>query len=141
MAHELCHWKQSHLVKSSLTDTLYMVLFGCLLSLVLNKPNFLAAFGFHETSFFVSLGLFTWLYTVTLHQWILILIHKQSRLHEHQADEYAVKLGYGVSLQSALIRSYASNKDNLFNSWIDQLLIGSHPTLHERLAEIKDLMD
>ena len=47
-------------------------------------------------------------------------------------------MGYGLSLKSALIRSYAANLDTIFPSEVDTFLYSSHPTLQSRLNTITD---
>ena len=46
LVHELGHFSLSHLIKQSVVDTLYMVIYGALLLLCINQPAFLLAFGF-----------------------------------------------------------------------------------------------
>ena len=98
MAHELGHWKESHLVKTTLLDTAYMVLFGLLLQCVENSAGFLSAFGFEQASYFASLGLFVWLFMVSVDPVLKVGIHANSRNLEHRADSYSTQLGFGVSL-------------------------------------------
>ena len=59
-----------------------------------------------------------------------------SRRYEFQADQFAVQLGYGDFLKSALIKL---NKDNLGFPVCDPLYSAwhhSHPTLLQRIAAI-----
>ena len=44
--HELGHYKYSHLSKSLVVDTAYMVVFGGFMMLFINQPKFLMSFGF-----------------------------------------------------------------------------------------------
>jgi len=60
------------------------------------------------------------------------------RWNELSADLYCVKMGYGLSLKSALIRTYAENLDTLFPSEVDNFLYSSHPTLQRRLDTITE---
>jgi len=76
----------------------------------------LLAFGFHQPSYFVSLGLFIWLYSMTLDVPLRIGLNYFSRYMEERADTFAVRLGYGVSMRNSLVRSAAKNLDNLFLS-------------------------
>ena len=66
LCHELGHYYLNHLLKSTIVDTIYMVIFGVFLQLLINRPSFLVAFGFPQESYFVSLVLFTFLYSVSL---------------------------------------------------------------------------
>jgi hypothetical protein len=65
-------------------------------------------------------------------------MHVLQRRNELSADLYAVRLGYGLSLKSALIRSYAENLDTLFPSELDNFLFSSHPTLQKRLETVTE---
>ena len=59
-----------------------------------------------------------------------------SRRDEYEADGYAVKIGFGPSLKSGLIRNFQSNQDNIFASRIHQALTKGHPTLLQRIRHI-----
>lgn len=141
IAHELGHWAESHLLKSALTDTIYMVIFGLFLLQVENSAGFLTSFGFHQESYFVSLGLFVWLFMISLDPILRVGMHLQQRYNEYRADSFATQQGYGISLQFALIRSHAENLDNLFTSSIDKWVNLSHPDLHERLEAIEMILN
>ena len=140
MAHELGHWKESHLLKGSVIDTVYMVIFAAILQLLNNKASFLLSFGFHEESYFVSLGMFVWLFMVSLDPFLRIIMNWNSRRNELQADIYAVQLGFGLSMESALIRSHAENLDTIFYSEVEKWVFNTHPPLQERLAAVKSAM-
>jgi len=114
IAHELGHWKEWHALWKCVVDTAYMVLFGCVLMLFQNQASFLLAFGFHQPSYFVSLGLFIWLYSMTVDVPLRIGLNYFSRYLEMRADSFSVRLGFGVSQKNALVRSAAKNLDNLF---------------------------
>ena len=68
LCHELGHWKKAHLLKSTLIDTFYMIIFGVVLRKVIQEPGFLRNFGFHDESLFVSLVIFVraWLVSFDL---------------------------------------------------------------------------
>ncbi len=118
----------------SIVDTLYMVIFGVILQFWFeNKPGFLLAFGFEQKSYFASLGLFVWLFVVSLDILLRTVINIFSRKNELDADGFCVRLGYGISLKNALVRSYAENLDILYSSELDNFIYSSHPTLQKRL--------
>ena len=98
LMHEIGHWKYNHLLKSTFVDTGYMVIFGLLLQFVENSPAFLTAFGFHQESYFASLGLFVWLFMISLDPLLKIAMKAYSRSHETDADTFSTEEGYGVSL-------------------------------------------
>ena len=88
LVHELGHFSLSHLTKQSVVDTLYMVIYGALLLLCINKPAFLLAFGFPQSSYFASFYLFTYLYSVSVDVPLRIGLNAISRRYEFQADTY-----------------------------------------------------
>ena len=55
-----------HLTKGAIVDSFYMLIFGVLLSFIVNDGQFLTAFGFYEPSYFASLGIFVWLYVQSI---------------------------------------------------------------------------
>lgn len=118
-----------------------MVIFGLLLLQVENSAGFLTAFGFHQESYFVSLGLFMWLFMVSVDPILQVAINAQHRYYEYRADRFAARHGLGTSLQNALIRTYAENLDSVFNSSFDKWLNSSHPNLHERLESIETMLN
>lgn len=63
-----------------------------------------------------------------------------SRHNEFQADRFAVNLGYGELLQSALVKLHVENKGNLNPDPLYSALHYSHPPLIERLDAIKAAM-
>ena len=82
LCHELGHFKLSHLIKQSLVDTLYMVVFGTFLQLMINQPSFLVSFGFPQESYFATLILFTYFYSVSLDVPIRIGLNAYGRYQE-----------------------------------------------------------
>ena len=126
----------------SMVDTVYMVIFGAILQFFFeNQPGFLLAFGFEQKSYFASLGLFVWLFVVSVDIPLRVVMNFIRRHNELNADRYAVRLGFGISLKNALVRSYAENLDILYQSEVDNFLYGSHPTLQARVKSIDDELD
>ena len=123
-----------------MVDTAYMTVFGCGLMVLQNTPQFLLPFGFHEPSFFVSLGLYIYLYTVSADVPLRAGLNLVQRYLETRADTFSVVLGFGISQKSALIRSTAKNLDLLFTSHIDNLLHQTHPGMFERVQNIETQM-
>ena len=98
------------------------------------------AFGFHQPSYFVSLGLFIWLYSMTVDVPLRIGLNYFSRYLEERADSFSVRQGFGVSMRNSLVRSAAKNLDNLFLSHIDVWLNHTHPDLFERLDNVEKVL-
>ena len=118
-----------------------MVLFGLFLWQIENKPTFLQSFGFMHKSYFASLGLFTYLYSITLDVPLRIGLRLLNRKFELRADEFVVKKGFGKPLRNALIRSHADSLDNIFKSQFDAILNEDHPDLLTRLNLLSVAME
>jgi STE24 endopeptidase len=134
LAHELGHWKLMHIYKIVLYDMVYMAIFAVFLQKCINNKVMFADFGFTQGSYFVSLFLFFKVYSVTIDYPLRKLYNIVTRANEVEADNYAIELGYGSELRSALIRNYAENLDALFvDNWYAKMQM-SHPPLIERIS-------
>ena len=137
MAHELGHWHNMDLDKQTVLDIIYMAVFAVFLQACVNNPRLLVAFGFTQKSYFVSFYLFFKLYSVTIDYPIRRLFNVASRYYEDSADQFAIGLGYGVELRSALIRNFAANLEAIFNSHVYELAYKSHPGFLTRISTVK----
>ncbi|CAH8438311.1 unnamed protein product [Dicrocoelium dendriticum] len=63
-----------------------------------------------------------------------------SRCLEFQADRFAVNLGYGTHLKSALTTLQKDNLSFPVSDWLYSMCTYSHPPLLERLSAIDSLM-
>ncbi len=81
-----------------------------------NTHQFLLSFGFHEPSYFVSLGLYIYLYSVSADVPLRAGLNLFGRYLETRADTFSVVHGFGISSKGAIIRSTAKNFDLLFYS-------------------------
>ena len=48
LTHELGHYKLSHLTWTTIVDTVYMLIFGLIMTLLINDPTFMKNFGFYK---------------------------------------------------------------------------------------------
>ena len=71
-----------HLNWSLVVDTVYMVVYGVLISFLINDPVFLRGFGFPQKNFFISFYLLTILYSVTVDVPIRIGMRALNRFFE-----------------------------------------------------------
>ena len=56
-----------------------------------------------------------------------------SRCREFEADRYAIKIGHGAELPTALIKLYKENKNLVHPDWLYSALHYSHPPPSERI--------
>ena len=66
VAHEIAHYKLNHIAWLMSFDVLIVVIFAAILPFIYTQPGFLTAFGFSQKSYFASLAMFIWLWSVTL---------------------------------------------------------------------------
>ena len=57
LCHEIGHSKKYHLIKNTVVDIVYMILFRVFLQQLLLNPSYLPAFGFEHKSLFINLAL------------------------------------------------------------------------------------
>ena len=136
MAHEVGHYKKKHtrmMVIVSMLQTGFML---ALFSRVITNPNLAHALGANQSSLALGMMAFAMLYSpVSLA--LGILTNALSRKHEYEADAYAATTFNPEPLMSALKKLSHDNLSNLQpNRWYVRIYY-SHPTLLQRLNELK----
>lgn len=132
----LGHWKMSHNLYNFLTLQTILLFQFVLFSFVRNSEELYESFGFVDFKpVFVSLVLFSFI-SSPLNEVVDLGHNMISRSFEFQADAFAVRLGFGSELRSALICLEHSNKSALnVDKWYSTYHY-SHPPLVERLQAI-----
>jgi STE24 endopeptidase len=137
LAHEIGHFKRSHVrlrLLWSLAGTLAML---WILSLLVPWRPLYTAFGFATPSLHAATALVT-LVGGAFVFWMTPLGAWLSRRHEYEADQFAMELsGQPEALASSLVRLHHANLSNLdphpwFSAWHY-----SHPVITDRLAAIE----
>ena len=138
LAHELGHFKLSHIRKRLLLSLAISLAGFALLAFLSSKMWFYEGLGVFNPSPHAMLVLF--LLAVPVFTFFLTPISNQySRRHEFEADNFASKFSNAESLAQALVKLYEDNAstltpDPLYSAWYD-----SHPPATIRLAQlIKD---
>ena len=136
LAHEIGHFKRSHVklrLLWSLAGTFAML---WILSLLVPWRPLYTAFGFANPSLHAATALVTLVGGAFIF-WMTPLGSWLSRRHEYEADQFAMELsGQPEALASSLVRLHQSNLSNVdphpwFSAWHY-----SHPVLADRLAAI-----
>jgi STE24 endopeptidase len=133
LAHEIGHFKKSHIIKHFLFGLFSLLIFFFAASLCVSRPELFATFGVEKPSYYVGLALF-----LILVRPLAILLgivgNFWSRQHEYEADRFAAEsLGDPSPLVAALKKL---SKDNLSNLTPHPLLVGlhfSHPPVLKRI--------
>ncbi|KAH9601444.1 Peptidase M48 [Trypanosoma melophagium] len=136
LCHELGHWKyaHSHIMLGMGIAQLFCISFGA--KEVIFNPEICKQFGFNEPNPFIGFQIFL----LILEPFFTPLAYAVSlivRRFEFQADQFAVKCGYGPSLERALIVMQKENKIGLTPDPLFAALKYSHPPLVERIDAIK----
>ena len=137
LAHEIGHFRKRHILISMVLSMLNLVVVFFLLSLFMNKRQLFDAFFMRETSVYGSLLFFMLLYSPV--DFILsVLLQMLSRMHEFQADRFAVATcAGGRALSDALKKLSRSNLSNLTPHPFYVFLNYSHPPVLQRILRIE----
>lgn len=138
LAHEIGHYKKKHTKKMLVISLLNSAVIFYLLSLVLgaySKP-FAEALGSDISSFHLSLIVFGILYT-PISTLLGIGVNVFSRKNEYEADNFAKEQGLAEPLISALRKLSESTLSNLTPHPAYVFFHYSHPTLLQRIRNLK----
>lgn len=138
LGHELGHWQMNHMPKMITIVQIRLFLQFFLFGQVINNPAMYVAFGMTTQPVIIGFFFFNLLLgpvDFVLGFFDVVL----TRIHEFQADKYAVGLGKANDLKSGLIKLQIENLGNMnpdkwYSTWHY-----SHPPLVERLNAIDDV--
>lgn len=136
LAHEIGHYKHKHTRQMLLSSLLNMFVLFYLFSLLSASPLPSEALGGERALFPLSLVAFSMLYT-PVGMLTGVLLNYVSRKNEYQADSFAVSYGYGLPLIDALKKISANALCNLTPAKEFVFVYYSHPTLVQRIDNIK----
>lgn len=135
LAHEIGHYKNHHIILSSLEGFASNLLMFWLFSLFIGSSALAASAGCAVPSFHVNLAVFSFIYT-PLSILLDIVTNVISRRHERQADAFAAAHGMGGAEASALRKMSAKSLANLTPHPLVVFTEYSHPTLFERVKAL-----
>jgi len=138
LAHEIGHYKRKHTKKMLMISLLNTAVIFYLLSLVLGAYSqpFAEALGSDNHSFHLSLIVFGILYT-PISTLLSVGINVFSRKNEYEADNFAKEQGLAEPLISALRKLSESTLSNLTPHPAYVFFHYSHPTLLQRIRNLK----
>ncbi len=139
LAHEIGHYQHHHTRQMMWASLLNTFILFYLFSLLCESPLPSEALGGTTASFPLSLVAFSMLYT-PVGMLTGILSNYVSRKNEYQADAFAVSCGYGEALIGALKKISANALCNLTPAKSFVFVYYSHPTLVQRIDNIKKQM-
>ena len=139
LAHEIGHQKKHHIKKSLIISMIMMCVGFYFLSILLNYPQFFAAFGFQHPSNYAALVILMFGFS-PVGFFIGPLFSALSRKHEYEADRFAVDaLAETVPLVDGLKALSKKSLSNLVPHPLYSFFFYSHPTLVERINAMEKL--
>jgi STE24 endopeptidase len=136
LAHEVGHYKKKHIIYNLISSVLVTGLTLFILSLFISDPLLSEALGVEIQSFHIGLIAFGILYS-PLSQITGLVMNVFSRKFEYQADNYAKSTYSGEPLISSLKKLSKNSLSNLTPHPAYVFMHYSHPTLFERILNLK----
>ena len=138
LAHEVGHYKRKHILYN-LTSSIILTGFALfVLSLLIKTPLLSLALGVSLPSFHIGLIAFGILYS-PVSQILGIFMNYMSRKFEYQADNYAKNTFSASPLISSLKKLSKNSLSNLTPHYLYVFFHFSHPTLLERIKNLKKI--
>ncbi|MDX9918696.1 MAG: M48 family metallopeptidase [Paludibacter sp.] len=136
LAHEIGHNKHKHTIKNMFLSFATTLILFYLLAIFLESDTLAQALGGSKANFHLNVLAFGILYSpISL---VLDLITNiLSRKYEYQADTYTANHGLGDELISGLKKLSSTSLSNLMPHPVYVFFHYSHPTLYQRIKNIK----
>lgn len=136
LAHEVGHYKKRHIIYNLILSILITGVTLYILSLLVGNITLSHALGVEAASFHIGLIAFGILYS-PISEITGILMNALSRKFEYQADDYAKENFDGEALISSLIKLSKNSLSNLTPHNLYVKIHYSHPTLYQRILNLK----
>ena len=140
-AHELGHGLHKDTAKLSTMSILNMVLIVLSMTFLVNFNDIHTAFGFDTMNYGFAFIMLTYLFLPFIGTFTGLITNFISRKAEYNADNHAVKEGYGADLISALKILSREDFADLSPAKIIVLLTYSHPPMVDRILNIEKQME
>ena len=136
LAHEVGHYKKKHIIYNLIASIALTGIMLYILSIFISNPLLSNALGVDIQSFHVGLIVFGLLYT-PISELTGLLMNYLSRQFEYQADDYAKNTYKAEPLITALKKLSKNSLSNLTPHPAYVFMHYSHPTLLERVKNLK----
>jgi STE24 endopeptidase len=136
LAHEVGHYKRKHIIFNLVASILLTGLTLYILSIFINNPLLSNAIGVEIPSFHVGLIAFGLLYS-PISEVTSLIMNYVSRQFEYQADDYAKTTYKAEPLITSLKKLSKNSLSNLTPHKAYVFMHYSHPTLLERIKNLK----
>jgi STE24 endopeptidase len=136
LAHEVGHYKKKHIIFNLIASILLTGLTLYILSIFISNPLLSNALGVEIASFHIGLIAFGLLYA-PISEVTSLIMNWFSRIFEYQADDYAKNTYKAEPLISSLKKLSKNSLSNLTPHKAYVFMHYSHPTLLERVRNLK----
>lgn len=136
LAHEVGHYKRKHIIFNLVTSILLTGLTLYILSIFISNPLLSNAIGVETPSFHVGLIAFGLLYS-PISEITGLIMNYVSRVFEYQADDYAQNTYKAEPLITSLKKLSKNSLSNLTPHKAYVFMHYSHPTLLERVRNLR----
>jgi len=136
LAHEVGHYKKKHIIFNLITSILLTGLTLYILSLFISNPMLSNALGVEIPSFHIGLIAFGMLYS-PISEITGLIMNLFSRKFEYEADDYAKNTFKAEPLITSLKKLSKNSLSNLTPHPAYVFMHYSHPTLLERIVNLK----
>ena len=136
LAHEIGHYKKRHIIYNLVLSTLLMGFTLYILSLLISNETLSISLGVENASFHIGLIAFTILYS-PISELTSFFMNMLSRKFEYEADDYAKFNFNSECLISALKKLSKNSLSNLTPHWLYVKIHYSHPSLNQRIQNLK----
>lgn len=136
LAHEVGHYKRKHIIFNLFASILLTGLTLYILSLLISNPMLSNALGVEIPSFHIGLIAFGLLYS-PISEITGLIMNVMSRKFEYQADNYAKETYAGEPLITSLKKLSKNSLSNLTPHQAYVFMHYSHPTLLQRIKNLR----
>ncbi len=136
LAHEVGHYKHKHIIFNLVASVLLTGFTLFILSLFINTPEVSLAIGVTQSSFHAALIGFGILYS-PISEITGLVMNYMSRKFEYEADDYAKNTFAPIPLITSLKKLSKNSLSNLTPHSAYVFMYYSHPTLLERIKNLK----
>ena len=136
LAHEIGHYKKKHITISMIANILFsFIIFYSLYKVSFYSPifNLFSLNSSSSSEFIIMISLLLPIFLFFISPLFSVL----SRKHEYEADNFAKEHTSSISMVSALIKLYKDNLTVINSSPFYSAIYNSHPTVFERINNIK----
>ena len=135
LAHELGHFKNHHIRKGFILNSVIMLLGLALLAWLIKQDAFYQALGVSHASTYMALILFSMVMPL-LSIYLQPVMSSLSRKHEFEADDFAAEQSKPEILIKALVKLYRENANTVTPDLLYSAFHDSHPPAPVRIANL-----